>query len=205
MLKPHKKSGLLARSLGSIRSPKSKRTPRIHPDTGDMIQIIAPRKEQSKGKTYQRKGRSKPTPRDPRFYAHLVDSGNYQFKGIDFYGRSNKNKSLCSYLNDKHEIWQATLRNAHPLADDDPLTQTGGVLISKEDVGTLERDEFSTHDNFDYDLKIFLENEHGGTGAEKAARNANSITLHVCCIYLNQLILKGSSTQLSFVEARPTD
>ena len=124
--------------------------------------------------------------------------------GIEFYGRTNKYKCLCSYLNDKHEVWQATLRNAHPLADDDPLTETGGVLISKEDIGTLERHDFSTLDNFDYDVKVFLENEDGGTEAQEIARNADSITLHVCCIYLDQLLLKGSSTNLTFVEARPT-
>ena len=79
--------------------------------------------------------------------------------------------------------------------------QIGGVLISKEDLGTLERDQYSPSDNFDYDLKIFLENEAGGNGGQLAARNAYSITLHVCCIYSDKLLLKGSGTNLSFVEA----
>ena len=79
------------------------------------------------------------------------------------------------------------------------------MLISKEDLGTLERDEYSTFDNFDYDLKVFIGNEKGGTAGEETARNNDSITVHVCCIYLDQLILKGSGTNLTFVEGNPTN
>ena len=125
--------------------------------------------------------------------------------GLEIYGKTNKTKPLSSYLGDKHEIWQATLRNAHPDADDDPLTETGGVLISKEDLGTLERDEYSSLDNFDYELKIIIENEARGedeSEVQEAARNNDSITVKVCCIFLDKLLLKGSSTNLSFVEVR---
>ena len=121
--------------------------------------------------------------------------------GLEIYGRSNKNKKLSSYLNSKHEIWQATLRNAHPMADDVPLKEIGGVLISKEDLGSLERDQFSPADSFDYDLQLFLENEDGGTAAQTDARLDYPITLNVCCIYTDKLLLKGSGTNLSFVEA----
>ena len=134
--------------------------------------------------------------------ATFVPDDHPKIIGIEFYGRTNKNKALCSYLNDKHEIWQATLRNAHPMADDGPLIETGGVLISKEDVGTLERHDYSTLDNFDYDIKVFIENEDGGSYAEETARNNDSITVRVCCIYQDQLLLKGSSGNLSFVEAK---
>ena len=134
-----------------------------------------------------------------------IPEGNPMIVGLEVYGRTNKNKALSSYLNDKHEIWQATLRNSHPLQDDDVLTETGGVLISKEDLGTLERDTYSKLDCFDYDLKIYLENEEQGdneSNAQEVTRNAYPITIHVCCIYIDQLYLKGSSTNLSFVEAR---
>ena len=134
-----------------------------------------------------------------------IPEGHPMIVGLEVYGRTNKNKALSSYLNDKHEIWQATLRNAHPLSDDNVLTEIGGVLLSKEDLGTLERDKYSTLDCFDYDLKIYLENEAQGsieTNAQEAARNALPITLHVCCIYQDQLYLKGSSTNLSFVESK---
>ena len=113
---------------------------------------------------------------------------------------TNRNQVLSSYLNDKHEIWQATLRNAHAMSSAFALTEIGAVLISKSDLGTLGRHEFSPSDPFDYDIEVFLENEEGGTDPQKAARDLNPITLHICCIYLDQLLLKGSSTTLTFVE-----
>ena len=137
--------------------------------------------------------------------AAYVAKNNPIVVGLEIYGRTNKSKALSSYLKDKHEIWQCTLRNSHPLSDDDRLLEGGGVLISKEDVGTLERDQFSSRDNFDYDLRILLENEDGGsqeTDAQKAARIQYPMTLHVCCIYLDKLLLKGSTTKLSFVEVK---
>ena len=137
-----------------------------------------------------------------------IPDGHPMIVGLEIYGRTNTSKALSSYLNDKHEIWQATLRNAHVLQDDDVLTEIGGVLISKEDLGSLERDQYSKLDCFDYDLKIVLENEAKGyseTGAQETVRNASPITLHVCCIYQDQLILKGSSTNLSFVEGKTYD
>ena len=124
-----------------------------------------------------------------------IPEDNPMIIGLEVYGRTNKTKKLCGYLNDKHEIWQATLRNAHPMADDDPLTEIGGVLISKEDLGSLDREQYSPSDNFDYDLKVFMENE-----SDLPALHYD-ITLHVCCIYLDKLLLKGSGTNLSFVEA----
>ena len=80
--------------------------------------------------------------RDLSANAVFVPENNPLISGLEVYGRTNKDKALVTYLKDKHEIWQATLRNAHQLASDDTLLKVGGVLLSKSDLGTLERHEF---------------------------------------------------------------
>ena len=132
----------------------------------------------------------------------FIPAGNPVVVGFEVYGRTNRTLPLCSYLATKHEIWQATLRNSNKLAGASELFNIGGALISKEDLGTLERHEFMENDCFDYDVKIILENEAGGTNAQKINRETNySINVTVCTIYEDKMILKGGATNLRFFEA----
>ena len=134
--------------------------------------------------------------------ATFIPSGNPIVTGLTVYGRTNKNKALSSYLSNKHEIWQATLRNSHYQSSAEELYQVGGCLISRADLGTLERHNYRLTDPFDYDLLVTLENEEGGTDEQKEDRDADSITLHVCCIYEDSVILKGTAQNLSFSEEK---
>jgi len=103
----------------------------------------------------------------------FIADGHPIVVGFEVYGRTNRNMALSSYLGTKEETWQATLRNSHRLAGVDGMLEVGGALISKEDIGTLERDEFSRVDCFDYEVRIILENEPGGSAAEKLHRDTN--------------------------------
>ena len=67
-------------------------------------------------------------------------------------------------------------------------------------MGTLERHQFPPSDPFDYDIVVTLENEAGGSTAEKNARDADSITLNVCAIFEDSVILKGVAQDLKFFE-----
>ena len=125
--------------------------------------------------------------------------------GVDFFARTNKNRSLCSYMINKHELWQTTRRNSHPEADlSELLGEVGGVLIGSADLGTLEFDEFGSKDCFDYDVKITLDNEMD-TNGDIDARAANPINVTVVAIYENGVYLKGGGTSLSFVEIKETN
>ena len=132
--------------------------------------------------------------------ATYVSDTNPVVVGIKLTGRANKHRALSSYLFSKHELWQATLRNAHYQSKAEDLYTIGGCLISKEDLGTLERHEFTQKDCFDYDIAVSLENEEGGSEDQKTDRDADSISLHVCCIYEDSLILQGTAQHLSFSE-----
>ena len=66
----------------------------------------------------------------------------------------------------------------------------------------MERQDFRLSDPFDYDMKVTLENETGGTHEEQLERNVDDITLHVCCIYEDSVILKGTAQNLAFIEEK---
>ena len=110
----------------------------------------------------------------------------------------NNDQSLGVPYLYKHEIWQATLRNAHPLSKSEELYKIGACLLSQSDLGTLERHSYQKTDPFDYDILVTLENELGGTESQKTVRDSETITLHVCCIYEDSVILKGTAQNLSF-------
>ena len=131
--------------------------------------------------------------------AEFIPSGNPIITGIRFRGRANR-RYLSTYLNSKHEVWQATLRNSHYQSKAEDLYKIGGVLISKDDLGTLERDQFNPSDPFDYDVFFTIENEEGGSVEEKADRDRDDIRVTVCCIYEDSVILKGGASELAFSE-----
>lgn len=141
--------------------------------------------------------------RNLRDDATFIPSGNPIIAGISFYGRANALKTLgFPYLISKHELWQATLRNAHYQSKAEDLYEIGGCLLSREDLGTMERQNFRLSDPFDYDMKVTLENETGGSHEEQLERNLDDITLHVCCIYEDSVILKGTAQTLTFLEEK---
>ena len=140
----------------------------------------------------------------PQDTDHIPD-GNPIVAGLNFFARTNKNRSLCDYMLSKHELWQTTRRNSHPEADlKTLLTEVGGVLVGKADLGTLEFDELGRKDCFDYDIAITLENEVDEYGIIDD-RVANPITVTVVAIYENGVVLKGGGTRLSFVEIKETN
>ena len=117
--------------------------------------------------------------------------------GVDFYGRTNNTKSLCNYLFDEHEIWHATRRNSNIGCDLEVLRNVGGVLLSKEDLGTLERDEFSSKDCFDYDIKVLYKNE-----TSDAPVIALDVTITLVTIFEDAIFLKGPNGQMTFAEEK---
>ena len=133
----------------------------------------------------------------------FVPTGNPIISGISFYGTANKNRPLSTYLNSKQEIWQATLRNAHYLCKAEDLYNVGGCLIGRDDLGTLERHDYSVSDPFDYSIRITLENELGGTVLQKTTRDLESISVSAYCIYEESVSLKGTAQNLSFTEEKP--
>ena len=84
------------------------------------------------------------------------------------------------------------------------LEESGGILIGKADLGTLEFDELSRKDCFDYDMVITLENELDTEG-NVHARVLHPITVTIAAIYENGVVLKGGGTRLSFVEIKETN
>ena len=134
-----------------------------------------------------------------------IPLGHPIIAGLNFFARANKNRSLCDYMLSKHELWQTTRRNSHPEADlRSLLTEVGGVLIGKADLGTLELDELGRSDCFDYDIAISLENEVDPSG-DIPLRVSYPITVTICAIYENGVVLKGGGTRLSFVEIKETN
>ena len=91
----------------------------------------------------------------------------------------NNDRSLCNYLTER-ELWQATRRNSHVLSSMDELQKIGGVLISKNDLGTLERDEYSQIDCFDYDITVNF----------NRGENTQSVKITLCAIFENKLIMQ---------------
>ena len=133
----------------------------------------------------------------------FIPSGNPIITGLSFYGRANARKTLgFPYLISKHELWQATLMNSHYQIKAEDLYEIGGWLVSREDLGTMERQDFRLSEPFDYDMKVTLENETGGSDTEQTQRNTDDITLHVCCIYEDSVILKGTAQNLAFIEEK---
>jgi hypothetical protein len=110
---------------------------------------------------------------------------------LNFYGRMNNDRSLCNYLTER-ELWQATRRNSHVLSSMDELQKIGGVLISKNDLGTLERDEYSQIDCFDYDITVNF----------NRGENTQSVKITLCAIFENKLIMQGGYDNLNFVEEK---
>ena len=133
----------------------------------------------------------------------FVPTGNPIITGISFYGTANQNRPLSTYLNSKQQIWQATLRNAHYQCTAEDLYNVGGCLISREDLGTLERHDFRPSDPFDYSIRVSLENELGGTVVQKTTRDTESISVSAYCIYEETVALKGTAQNLSFSEEKP--
>ena len=140
--------------------------------------------------------------RELPIHTDYIPEGNPIVSGVNFFHRTNKSRSLCDYMLSKHEVWQATRRNSHPEADMKILLEdVGGVLIGKADLGTLEFDELSNKDCFDYDIVITLENELDTSGNVNA-RVYQPITVTIAAIYENGVVLKGGGTRLSFVEIK---
>ena len=131
-----------------------------------------------------------------------LPEGRPVVSGLNFFARTNKSRSLCNYMVSKHELWQATRRNSHPETDMLRNHNTvGGVLLGKADLGTLEFDEYTEKDCFDYDIVVTLENENT-TAGDVVERVDKSITVTICAIYENGVVLKGGGTNLSFVEIK---
>ena len=126
-----------------------------------------------------------------------IDVGNPIISGVEFYGRTNKNKSLCNYLFDEHELWHATRRNSHAATSISDLRKVGGVLFSRTDLGTLERDEYEEQDCFDYDVRVQYIDETDSTQLL-----TEDVTVTVVTIYHNEISLKGPNGKMTFAEEK---
>jgi hypothetical protein len=125
------------------------------------------------------------------------DIGNPVISSVEFFGRTNKNKSLCDYLVSEHELWQATRRNSSMASDMSVLQLVGGVLLSRPDLGTLERDEYENLDCFDYDVKVQFINE-----TSEPTLLAHEVTVTLVTIYHDALDLVGPNGKMTFTEER---
>jgi hypothetical protein len=134
-----------------------------------------------------------------RQYDGVVEHHNTHpiITGVDFFGRTNNQKTLCNYLFDEHEIWHATRRNSNIGVDLNKLRTVGGVLLSREDLGTLERDDFEDRDCFDYDIKVRYKDE-----TTLAPVIALGVEITLVTIFENGIFLTGANGQMTFAEER---
>jgi hypothetical protein len=120
-------------------------------------------------------------------------SENPRIVGINFFGRVDNNKSLCSYLLDEDELWNATRRNSHPKALMSKLRAIGGVLINRSDLGTLERHNFKKNDCFDYDILVQY---------DRLLHPNIPVKVHIAVIFEDKLIFQGGVDQMNFFEEK---
>jgi hypothetical protein len=119
---------------------------------------------------------------------------NPRINSINFFGRVNKTKSLCSYLLDEDELWNATRRNSHPKASITELREIGGVLLNHADLGTLERNDFKKNDCFDYDVLVTYDRSHLKNQATQ------SVKVHLVAVFEDKLVFQGGVDEMSFFE-----
>jgi hypothetical protein len=123
-------------------------------------------------------------------------SENPRIKGVNFFARVDNTKSLCSYLLDEEQLWNATRRNSHPKASMSKLRAIGGVLLNRADLGTLERDDFQPNDCFDFDIEILFDRTHLLNQATLPVK------IHLAVIFEDKLIFQGGVDQMSFFEEK---
>jgi hypothetical protein len=126
-----------------------------------------------------------------------IPKANPIISSLNFFGRVNKNKSLCSYMLDEDETWNATRRNSHPLANLETLRDIGGILISRFDIGTLERDEFSKQDCFDMTVEIAINKSGLSTSVQ-----ALPVKITLAAVFEDKLVFQGQNGSMSFFEER---
>jgi hypothetical protein len=114
--------------------------------------------------------------------------------GVNFFGRVDNNKSLCSYLLSEDELWNATRRNSHPKVSMSKLREIGGVLLNRADLGTLERQDFMKNDCFDYDIQVKYDRSHLSNQATLPVK------VHLAVIFEDKLMFVGGVDQMSFFE-----
>jgi hypothetical protein len=121
-------------------------------------------------------------------------SENPRIVGVNFFGRVDNNKSLCSYLLDEGELWNATRRNSHPKASMSKLRAIGGVLLNRADLGTLERHNYKKNDCFDFDIQVQYDRSHLLNQATLPVK------VHLAVIFEDKLIFQGGVDIMSFFE-----
>jgi hypothetical protein len=124
-----------------------------------------------------------------------IPTQNPVVSSINFFARVDKHKSLCSYLLDQDELWNATRRNSHPMVDLDELREIGGVLINRADIGTLERDEFTRQDCLDMTIEVGLD-----ISALSTTIRTMPIKVTLVAIWEDKLMFQGQNGTMSFFE-----